>query len=537
MKTILLDEKKAGDIEKSGEILRNGGVVVIPTETVYGLAANALDEAAVRRIYAAKGRPSDNPLIVHISKFSQMAALVREIPESAVRLAERFWPGPLTMILPKSDRIPAAVSGGLDTVAVRLPANETACAVIDAAGCPLAAPSANTSGRPSPTRFAHVRADLTGKVEAMIDGGPCRVGVESTVVSLVGDMPKVLRPGEITARQIEEVLGAVELDGAVVNKLEPNAQAASPGMKYKHYAPRASVIIVDASPKEYVKYVNAQVDVFALCFEEDVPLLRVPSVTYGSRYDGTKQAQRLFDALYELDRRGAKTVCARIPSKNGIGLAVYNRLIRAAGFQIVNPYHHYIIGLTGGSGSGKTTVASAMAELGCAAIDCDKISRSPEVYDADCLCELANRFGAEILKNGVLNRQLLAKRAFSSQAGKEALNAITHPRILKRLQLEIQAALKAGKRLLVIDAPTLFESGFDASCARILAVTAPRELRLQRIAKRDGLTREAAEERLQAQQDDSFYTGRADHLVSGEGDYDLKKRLAPIVSGLLEKCR
>lgn len=537
MTTEMLDAHKPEDIRRAGELIKKGGLVVIPTETVYGLAANALDEDAVRSIYKAKGRPSDNPLIVHISRLSQLGALVREIPESAVRLAEHFWPGPLTIILPKSALISSVVSGGLDTVAVRLPASETARAIIDAAGCPLAAPSANTSGKPSPSRFSHVWEDLTGRVEAMVDGGHCAVGVESTVVSLTGKVPKLLRPGGVTARQLEEVLGHVELDEAVLQGLSQDVQVASPGMKYKHYSPKANVVIVDASPREYIKYVNAQVDVHALCFEEDVQYLRGPCVTYGSRYDGAAQARQLFDALHALDKCNAKTVYARIPSKNGIGLAVYNRLVRAAGFEIVNPYQHYIIGLTGGSGSGKTTVAKAMEELGCAAIDCDKISRSPNVYDEDCLRELSEYFGSDVVEDGVLNRRLLAQRAFQTTAGKEALNAITHPRILKHVQLAIEKALKSGKRLVVIDAPTLFESGFDAACARIIAVTAPREMRLARIARRDSLTPEQAEKRLGAQQEDSFYTGRADHIVSGEGDYDLEKRLLPIITGLSEKAR
>lgn len=537
MDTICLDEGKPGDIAKAGEILKAGGLVVIPTETVYGLAADAFNEAAVRSIYAAKGRPADNPLIVHIARFSQLGDLVREIPESAVRLAEHFWPGPLTMILPKSARISDIVSGGLDTVAVRLPAGKTARAIIEAAGCPLAAPSANTSGRPSPTRFAHVQEDLSGRVDAIVNGGQCSVGLESTVVSLVGEIPRILRPGGITAKQIEEVLGAVELDQAVISKPAENARASSPGMKYQHYAPKANVIVVDASPEEYVQYVNGQPDAFALCFQEDAARLHVPYVAYGSRYAGGEQAQRLFDALHGLDNRGAKTVYARIPSKNGIGLAVYNRLIRSAGFRVVNPNRHYIIGLTGPTGAGKTTVAKAMAALGCGVVDCDEITRLPGVYDEACLRELAEAFGAEIIEGGTLQRRLLAQRAFATPAGRETLNHITFPRILKKVLEEVQANLNSGKKLVVVDGPTLFEAGVDVHCARIIAVMAPWEMRLERIIHRDGLSVEAAEKRLRAQQEDTFYTGRADHIVSGQGDYDLKKRLMPIVGGLLEKCR
>ena len=229
--TILLKGDRPQDLKKAGELLRAGGLVAIPTETVYGLAANALDGAAVKAIYQAKGRPSDNPLIVHICDFGQLPPLVREVPEAAKQLAQAFWPGPLTIILKKSDLVPTETSGGLDTVAVRFPAHPVAQAVIREAGVPLAAPSANLSGRPSPTTFAHVEEDLTGRVDALVDGGDCAVGVESTVITLAEGVPKVLRPGGVTVAQLREVLGRVEVDPAVLHKLEEGKRAASPGMK------------------------------------------------------------------------------------------------------------------------------------------------------------------------------------------------------------------------------------------------------------------------------------------------------------------
>lgn len=234
METLLLSDSCPGDIEKAGEILRQGGLVAIPTETVYGLAANALDGEAVKKIYQAKGRPSDNPLIVHISDVAQLSPLVKEVPEAACKLAAVFWPGPLTIILEKSSRIPDQTSGGLDTVAVRCPYHPTARAVIDAAGVPLAAPSANLSGKPSPTTFRHVQEDLTGRVDALLDGGDCTVGVESTVITLVTDVPRILRPGGVTLAQLEHVLGQVEVDPAVIHQMEQGQKASSPGMKYKH---------------------------------------------------------------------------------------------------------------------------------------------------------------------------------------------------------------------------------------------------------------------------------------------------------------
>ena len=320
-----------------GEILRRGGLAAIPTETVYGLAANAFDEEAVRGIYRAKGRPSDNPLIVHISAFEQWEALVTEIPDRAKKLASLFWPGPLTMILPKSERIGPVVSGGLSTVAVRLPSHPIARAVIDFAGVPLAAPSANTSGRPSPTRASDVLEDLGGKIDAIVDAGPCSVGVESTVLSLCGEMPRLLRPGGVTAEMLRAALGKLEIDPAVYDQLQSGAVAASPGMKYKHYAPRAEVVLLKGSFEAFRAYVLSHADehTLALCFTEEAALLPVKTVTFGSEKDSLSQAQRIFEALREVDRCGAKRVYARFPAMDGIGLAVFNRLVRAAAFHII----------------------------------------------------------------------------------------------------------------------------------------------------------------------------------------------------------
>lgn len=535
MNTIFLDEHRPGDIETAGSILKNGGLVVIPTETVYGLAADALNAEAVAEIYKAKGRPGDNPLIVHISSLDQLPPLVAEIPESALRLAEAFWPGPLTMILPKSDRIPRQTSGGLDTVAIRFPAHPTAQAVIRAAGVPLAAPSANLSGKPSPTSFHHVKEDLNGRVDAIMDGGDCAVGVESTVVALTGETARILRPGGITRRQLEEVLGHVEIDPAVVSPLAAGQQAASPGMKYKHYSPLADITIIDSSPDDFIEFVNRRPDSFALCFDEDAARLQIPFVSYGTRYDGRTQAHRLFSALHELDERGAQTVYARIPSKNGVGLAVYNRLVRSAGFQLLNPAGCYVLGLTGPSGSGKTTVGHVLENLGCFVVDCDAVSRQPGVYDEDCLKELQKAFGSDMIEDGKLARKKLAQAAFSSEENRQKLNAITHPRILARVREIVAAARRAGERLIVLDAPTLFESGLDRKCARILAVTAGEETRLRRIKARDGLSDEDARRRMAAQQIPAFYLSRADHVISGEDGSGLVKRLTPIISGLRAK--
>lgn len=336
METLYLTDSPA-DLEQAASLLRDGELVAIPTETVYGLAADAENGPAVARIFAAKGRPMDNPLIVHIADLETLPRLVAEIPETAIKLADAYWPGPLTMIFPKGPRIPDEVSAGLSTVAVRMPSHPVARTLIRASGRSLAAPSANRSGSPSPTTAAHVLADLEGRIAAVVDGGECSVGVESTVVLMTGDRPRLLRPGGVTVEMLERVAGPVEIDPAVTSRLAEGAEAASPGMKYKHYAPKARVVIVKGSPAAYAAYVNdrAGAGSAALCFDEDRESLRVPCVSYGGRMDPAAQARRLFGALRELDRRGYALVYAACPGEDGMGLAVYNRLLRAAGFEVV----------------------------------------------------------------------------------------------------------------------------------------------------------------------------------------------------------
>lgn len=334
---IIRGEDGAG-LRRAGEILRRGGLVVFPTETVYGLGADALDDEAVKGIYAAKDRPGDNPLIVHITAMEELPRLWREIPPEAEELARRFWPGPMTLIGKKSRLVGEVVSGGLDTVAVRMPSHPVASALIQAAGTPIAAPSANRSGSPSPTCFAHARADMEGRVEAIIDGGDCAFGVESTVLTLAEHPPRLLRPGAVTPEQLREVLPNLVIDPAVLEKLEEGRQAASPGMKYRHYAPQAHVILVEGTPEQYRAFLETkrgEAGAFALCFAEEEAALALPGVSYGSRGDDLEQAKELFVSLRRLDELGAKIVYAHCPRKTGVGLAVYNRLIRAAGFEVI----------------------------------------------------------------------------------------------------------------------------------------------------------------------------------------------------------
>lgn len=339
MKTEIFKINSSDDenIKLVGQILREGGLAAIPTETVYGLAGNALDGDCARKIFAAKGRPSDNPLIVHISSLSQWDRLVKEIPDSAKALAEAYWPGPLTIILPKSDLIPDEVSGGLDTVAVRMPENEIARAIIEASGVPLAAPSANLSGKPSPTSASHVIDDMNGRIEVIVDSGDCNVGVESTVITLATSPARLLRPGKVTPEMLADVLGEIEIDDAVFDKLLDGKEAASPGMKYKHYSPDAPVVLLKGSFDGFSAYVNenAKEGTVVLCFEGEEKEISVPCITYGKRNDPSSQAKHIFDALRRVDKMGARQVFARFPENEGMGLAVFNRLLRAAAFNII----------------------------------------------------------------------------------------------------------------------------------------------------------------------------------------------------------
>lgn len=337
METLLFDAKNEGSIEAVANILKNGGLAAVPTETVYGLAANAFDAEACANIFKAKGRPGDNPLIVHICNMEMLSDIVEEVPEGAKKLAEKYWPGPLTMIMKKSEKIPDVTSAGLPSVAVRFPSHPVARAIIEKTKLPLAAPSANLSGSPSPTTFEHCVHDLMGRVDAIIDGGASSVGVESTIISFAGEKPVLLRPGYVTLEQLCEELGEVEVSHAVLEKLEEGEKVLSPGMKYKHYAPKAKVTLIKADSEEYIKYVNehAGEGVFALCFDEEAEKLNVSTVCYGSEFSDAQQAEHIFDALRKIDESGAERVFAHSPKATGIGLAVYNRLIRAAGFDVI----------------------------------------------------------------------------------------------------------------------------------------------------------------------------------------------------------
>lgn len=346
MKTIIEDMRSGIDgegIARAGTILKQGGLVAFPTETVYGLGADALDARAAARIYAAKGRPSDNPLIVHIADWEALDYIVEEIPQQAKALADAFWPGPLTMIFRKSEVVPLATTGGLQTVAVRMPGNEVARAMIRAGGGYIAAPSANTSGRPSPTKASHVAEDMDGVIEMIIDGGAVDIGLESTIVDLTEEVPMILRPGYINQEMLEKVVGKVGIDPAVSGE-DTKARPKAPGMRYRHYAPRAELFIVEGSQEQVRKRINELV-------QEAAAAGRKPGVIgteesggcytgglvkcIGSRADEITIAQHLYSILREFDNSDISVIYSESFETPNMGLAIMNRLIKAAGHQII----------------------------------------------------------------------------------------------------------------------------------------------------------------------------------------------------------
>ena len=336
MNTRLLQNTKQ-DLELAAQLIRNGELVAFPTETVYGLGADARKEDSVRAIFTAKGRPADNPLIVHISDISMLDGIVKEIPPLAITLAEHFWPGPLTMVLPKQDCIPDVTSGGLATVGVRMPSHPVARELIRISGCPIAAPSANRSGLPSPTTAKHVMDDMNGRISAVLDGGQCEVGVESTVICFDdAETVHILRPGLISLEDVTPYAKYVYVDKAVFQQISADAKVASPGMKYKHYSPKAKILPVDAPDFEsFRNYVtqHAEEHTYCLLFDSDPEINGVACLHYGD--DGAHQAHDLFYRFRELDELSAEIVYVRMPQQTGADLSVYNRLMRASGFEVI----------------------------------------------------------------------------------------------------------------------------------------------------------------------------------------------------------
>ena len=339
MQTLYLSAESSETAQIAANILKNGGLVAIPTETVYGLGANGLDEGAVAKIFEAKGRPQDNPLILHISGPEQIELFCHHIPQKAYDLAERFWPGPLTIVLPAKETVPKRTTGGLSTVAVRCPDCDVTREIIRLSGVPVAAPSANISGKPSTTTAEHVRHDHDGRIDAIVDGGSCRVGVESTIVDLTEERPRLLRPGGITPEELLEVLGDLVVDNAVTGEIAKDTVFKAPGMKYRHYAPSEPVVSVSGNREKAAQYIRSHFEEGdrVLCFEEELPLYEgCAPLSYGKEADVNTLSAGLFAALRELDDPAIHQVYARCPVGGGVAYAVQNRLKKAAAFHIVD---------------------------------------------------------------------------------------------------------------------------------------------------------------------------------------------------------
>lgn len=345
MQTINPESFRDEELEEACRILQKGGLVAFPTETVYGLGGDAMHPEASAKIYAAKGRPSDNPLIVHIADMDALEDIAQSVPEAAVKLADHFWPGPLTMIFPKKEAVPKSTTGGLETVAVRMPSHPVARALIRESGVYIAAPSANTSGRPSPTKAEHVKEDLDGRIDMILDGGAVGIGLESTIVDLSTGVPTILRPGYITGEMLEDVLGEVQVDPAILSqKINPNIVAKAPGMKYRHYAPKGQMTIIEGDTGKVVDEINRLVkektdegcSVAVIATEETKDAYACANVrSVGSRATEGSIAAGLYDILREMDHIGAEYIYAESFEKDTLGKAIMNRMLKAAAYHVI----------------------------------------------------------------------------------------------------------------------------------------------------------------------------------------------------------
>ena len=499
-------------ISAAAKILREGGLVGIPTETVYGLAANGLDETAVKRIFEAKGRPQDNPLILTIPGQQWLPRYCKDIPPLAYVLARKFWPGPLTMILKcRTDVVPSVITAGLDTVAMRCPNHPVTLAIIREAGIPVAAPSANTSGRPSCTTAQDVLEDMDGKIEGVVDGGPCTVGVESTILDLTCDPPRLLRPGGLPLEALEQLIGPIAVDKAVVSPLQAGEQPKAPGMKYRHYAPKAPVTVFTGAPEASAREISRRAGPTTgiICFDEFAHLFPTQEVhTLGPSNDKLAQAQRVFDALRTFDNSDVTEILAQCPDSRGLGLAVGNRLKKAAGFHVVeSDSQRIVLGLTGGTGAGKTSALNAIRELGGEIIDCDAVYHEMLDNDQELRNTINAAFPGVFGADGKLNRQKLGQEVFAKKERLDKLNAIVFRFLIPELERRLDSAPDG---LYAIDAINLIESGLDRLCDRTIAVTAPTELRVRRIMARDNISEQYARLRISAQKPDEFYRSKCD---------------------------
>ena len=522
MKTLYLSADHGETPQVAADLIRSGELVAIPTETVYGLGANGLDEAAVAKIFEAKGRPQDNPLILHVAEAADIEKFCHSIPEAAWLLAEKFWPGPLTMVLPAKATVPSRTTAGLSTVAVRCPDCAVTRQIIRLAGVPIAAPSANISGKPSTTTAEHVRHDHDGRIAAIVDGGPCRVGVESTIIDLTDEKPRLLRPGGITPEQLHSVLGDIVIDKAVTASIDKDTIVKAPGMKYRHYAPDCRVLIVDGDLPAAADYIRRhwQPGNRVLCFEEELSVFEdFAPLAYGQQQDTDTLLAGLFAALRQLDDPSIGTVFARCPTGSGKALAVQNRLEKAAGFSRVNPRKkNLIVGITGGSGSGKTTLLDTIKNIGGTVIDCDAEYHRLLKYDHTLLRAIETRFPGTV-DNGVLDRKKLGNIVFSDEKALRDLNTITHCAVKQ----EVLRLIPATPSLVAIDAIGLFEGELAELCDVTVAVTAPLEDRISRLMRRDGITEEYAKSRISAQHSDDWFREKCDQILVNDGNIETFK--------------
>ena len=525
-----VDEKEK--IGKAAGILRRGGLLAVPTETVYGLGADGLNEEAVRRIFEAKGRPQDNPLILHIPSAGWLERYCEDVPETAYLLAEKFWPGPLTMILKKKALVPLRTTGGLQTVGMRCPDHAVTRAIIECAGVPVAAPSANTSGRPSCTNAEAVREDMWGKIDGIVDGGACEVGVESTIIDLTVTPPQLLRPGGLPLESLREVLGAVSVDRAVTQKMADGEKPRAPGMKYRHYAPRAPVTVVTGEARASARYLLTHIGAGAgvIVFDEFAGLFPGHIVhRLGGMHDKKAQAQRVFDALRTFDSTGVTEIFAQCPDTGGLGLAVSNRLKKAAGFRCVEaPDDTIVVGITGGTGAGKTTVLEILEKNGALILDCDAVYHEMLRSDEGLRAALRSAFGDVFDESGALDRQKLGNIVFGDREKLRRLDDIVHEFLPRELARRMAAS---SASTIGLDAIKLMESGLGALCDTTIAVAAPEEVRVRRIMKRDGISEDYALARIRAQKSDGWFSERCDHLImndyatSSEAKENIRKRL------------
>lgn len=506
-------------ISAAAKILREGGLVAIPTETVYGLGANGLDAQAVKRIFEAKGRPQDNPLILHVTGPQWLPRYCRNIPPMAYVLARKFWPGPLTMILQRQSIVPDETTAGLDTVAVRCPNHPVTLAIIREAGVPIAAPSANTSGRPSCTSAQDVLEDMDGKIEGVVDGGPCSVGVESTILDLTCQPPRLLRPGGLPLEDLERLIGHIDVDRAVTAPLQEGEKPKAPGMKYRHYAPKAPVTVVTGAPEASAREIQRRAGKGAgiICFDEYADLFRGMEVhTLGPSGDKLVQAQRVFDALRTFDNSNVTEIYTQCPDNRGLGLAIGNRLKKAAGFHVVEAdSQRVVLGITGGTGAGKTSALRAIEELGGQVIDCDAAYHEMLAENEELRNAINEKFPGVFRSDGSLNRRKLGEEVFARKDRMEQLNEIVFRFLVPEIERRVEA-LPDG--LYAIDAVNLLESGLDHLCDQTIAVTAPLELRVRRIMARDGITEQYARLRISAQKADEYYRSKCDCELTNSAD-------------------